>query len=77
MRLGINTLFLIPGEVGGSETYFREVLLALLALHPDLEVVFFTNVENDAYLKDLVEGHPHAECVPTGIRAMNRFERII
>ena len=77
MRLGINTLFLIPGEVGGSETYFREVLLALLGLHPDLEIVFFTNAENDAYLKELVAGHPHAECVPTGIRAMNRFERII
>ena len=29
MRIGVNTLFLIPGEVGGTETYLREVLLAM------------------------------------------------
>ena len=32
MRIGINALFYIPGEVGGSETYLCETLDALLAL---------------------------------------------
>jgi len=29
MRIGVNTLFFIPGEIGGTETYLREVLLAM------------------------------------------------
>ena len=29
MRIGINTLFLIPSKVGGSETYLRKTLAEL------------------------------------------------
>ena len=29
LRLGVNALFYLPGEVGGSETYLRETLRAL------------------------------------------------
>jgi glycosyltransferase involved in cell wall biosynthesis len=32
MRIGINTLFLIPGKVGGSETYLRKTLAELVRL---------------------------------------------
>ena len=34
MKVGINTLFLIPGEVGGTETYLRETLNRLAEEHP-------------------------------------------
>ena len=43
MRIGVNTLFLIPGEVGGTETYLRETLRALAELSEDVEWVLFTN----------------------------------
>ena len=51
MRLGVNTLFLIPGDVGGSQTYLCETLRALAAERPDWELVFFTQRENDALLR--------------------------
>lgn len=46
MRVGVNTLFLIPEEVGGSEIYVRNVLPLLPKLDPALELVVFTNREN-------------------------------
>jgi glycosyltransferase involved in cell wall biosynthesis len=53
MRVGVNTLFLIPREVGGTEIYVRSVLPALQSIRSDLEIVVFTNRENhdsfDAY----------------------------
>ena len=42
MRIGVNTLFLIPGEVGGTETYLREVLLAMAKSSVGIEWVLFT-----------------------------------
>jgi hypothetical protein len=51
VRIGVNTLFLIPGEVGGTETYLREVLLAMAKSFVDVEWVLFTNRENDGYLR--------------------------
>ena len=29
LHLGVNTLFHVPGDVGGTEVYLREVLLLL------------------------------------------------
>jgi len=51
MRIGINTLFLIPAKVGGSETYLRHVLAEIVALDeagPERrhEYVLFCNREN-------------------------------
>jgi hypothetical protein len=51
MKIGINTLFLIPGEVGGTETYLRQTLLAMVKHFPDFPLVLFTNCENDSVLK--------------------------
>ena len=31
LRLGVNALFYLPGEVGGTETYLRETLQELAA----------------------------------------------
>ena len=74
LRLGVNALFYLPGEVGGSETYLRETLRAL-ARRPDRpDLVLFTNAENDRVLR---AEFPAADAVPSGIAATNRFARIL
>jgi len=45
VKIGINALFLIPGKVGGSETYLRSLVRALQALPADHEYVLYTNRE--------------------------------
>ena len=77
MRIGVNTLFLIPGEVGGTETYLREVLLAMAKSSPGIEWVLFTNRENDGYLKRIFGEFPQFAFNPLPLRAMNRYARII
>lgn len=51
MRVGVNTLFLIPNEVGGSQTYLLGTLLAYAKEFTDDEVILFTNRENDEFFK--------------------------
>lgn len=46
MRVGVNTLFLIPREVGGTEIYVRSLLPALQRIEPGLSLTVFTNREN-------------------------------
>jgi glycosyltransferase involved in cell wall biosynthesis len=43
MRVGLDLLYLIPGETGGRERYARELVPALLERCPDLELVAFVN----------------------------------
>ncbi|MEO8549575.1 MAG: glycosyltransferase family 1 protein [Kofleriaceae bacterium] len=45
MKIGINALFLIPGKVGGSETYLRSLVRALQAVPGDHAFVLYTNRE--------------------------------
>lgn len=47
MRIGVNLLFLIPGEVGGTEVYTRELLKALSGHSSKPDIVLFTNNENN------------------------------
>lgn len=49
-HLGINTLFYIPGKVGGSETYLKEVVRELIPMLK-CRCTLFTNRENDEELK--------------------------
>lgn len=46
MRIGINGLYLLPGEVGGTETYLRNLLSALEKVDKENEYIVFTNREN-------------------------------
>jgi glycosyltransferase involved in cell wall biosynthesis len=56
MRIGINTLFLVPGDVGGTEIYLRQNLMAMAKQARNDTFVLFTNRENDALLRgDLTE----------------------
>jgi glycosyltransferase involved in cell wall biosynthesis len=43
MRVGLDLLYLVPGETGGRETYARELVPAMLDLAPELELVAFVN----------------------------------
>lgn len=52
MRVGLNLLYLVPGEVGGSEIYARELIAALAAEQPDWEFIVFCGREAAAELPD-------------------------
>ncbi len=44
-RVGLNLLFLVPGETGGSEIYVRHLIPKLAEARPELELVAFVNRE--------------------------------
>ena len=74
MRLGVNTLFYLPGEVGGSETYLLETLRALSRRQDAPQLVLFANRENAGLLR---AEFPQAEIVDSGVAATSRFARIL
>lgn len=74
LRLGVNTLFYLPGEVGGSETYLLETLRALGRRAGAPVLVLFANVENAQKLR--IE-FPSAEIVETEVEATRRISRIV
>ncbi len=76
MRVGVNALFLIPGEVGGSETYLVETLRALAVTQPDLDLLVFTNLENDAFLCEHLDEFANVDFHLVPLRARNRIARI-
>ena len=49
-RIGVNALYLIPGGVGGTEIYLRELLAALARIDTSNEYFVFTNLETGADL---------------------------
>ena len=50
MRIGVNALYLIPGGVGGTEIYLRNLLRSLAAIDRNNQYLVFTNRETDATL---------------------------
>lgn len=76
-HLGVNTLFLVPGDVGGTETYVREMLLGIVQEYPDLRMTLFTNCENDSMLERLFAGNPSIQTKCLGFRAARRPIRIL
>ena len=77
MKIGVNTLFLIPGEVGGTETYLREALLAMAKISAGIDWILFTNRENDSYLRRIFGSFHHFSFHLLQLRATNRYARII
>jgi glycosyltransferase involved in cell wall biosynthesis len=73
-RIGVNALYLIPGGVGGTEIYLREVLVALAALDPVNEYFVFTNLETPA---DLVPKQANFHWRPQAVHARFRPARIL
>ncbi len=70
MRIGLNLVYLVPGETGGMETYARE-LIPRLATIDDLELTAFVNTETagagEGPWRDIA-----SQTVP--VRARNRLE---
>ncbi len=77
MKVAVNTLFLIPGEVGGSETYVCETLRAVAELDAGLALQVVTNRENDAALRERFSAFPQITFHPLALRASNRYARIV
>ncbi|MEI6564999.1 MAG: glycosyltransferase family 1 protein [bacterium] len=77
ITIGVNTLFYIPGEVGGTETYLRQTLRAMAEQVSGDRLVVFTNLENEGVLKADLAAFPEVVFVPLKFRAMSRPQRII
>lgn len=77
LTIGVNTLFYIPGEVGGTETFLRKTLVAMAGQAGVDRLVVFTNLENHDTLKADLVAFPLVTFVPLKFHAMNRSMRII
>ncbi|RWX45437.1 Glycosyltransferase involved in cell wall bisynthesis [Candidatus Electrothrix aarhusensis] len=77
MRIGINTLFLVPGDVGGTEIYLRRNLLAMVADNPQDVFVLFTTLDNQGLFRDELKAFVNVEYVVLPFRAAIRPVRII
>jgi glycosyltransferase involved in cell wall biosynthesis len=72
MHVGLNLIYLVPGETGGMETYARELIPALLNERPDLRLTAFINRE----ATEVKEGpwHDLVPSVTVRVRARRRIE---
>ena len=77
MRIGVNTLFLVPGDVGGTEVYLRNTLSAMASLDSSESLVLFTNRENDRLLRADLAAYPQVEFHQLPCRAAVRPLRIL
>jgi glycosyltransferase involved in cell wall biosynthesis len=72
LHIGLNLVFLIPGETGGMEVYARELVPELVAAAPQTRFTAFVNREAAA-----AGAAPWGELIPAivlPIRARNRVE---
>lgn len=74
IRIGVNALYLIPGGVGGTEIYLRELLAALAELDRVNEYLVFTNLETQS---DLVPKQANFHWKPQAVHASFRPARIL
>jgi len=74
IRIGVNALYLIPGGVGGTEIYLRNLLEALAEIDSENQYVIFTNRETGAAL---APARPNFVTAPQPIRASFRPGRIL
>ena len=77
LRIGINTLFFVPGDVGGTEIYLRNNLLHMVEQHPQVLFVLLTARDNEAVLAADFSGSSNVEFVQLPFRAANRPLRIV
>jgi glycosyltransferase involved in cell wall biosynthesis len=69
MRVGLDLLYLVPGETGGRETYARELVPALRKRSPELELVAFVNRDAGARLAAELGDDIRAVVVPVSARS--------
>ncbi len=74
MRIGINALYLLPGGVGGTEIYLRELLEWMPRIAPEHEYFLFVNRESEnASFTENSQFH----VARTGVRAASRPVRLL
>lgn len=74
LRIGVNALYLIPGGVGGTEIYLRNLLTALADIDRENLYFIFTNRETG---RDLIPDRPNFVWQPQPVRASFRPARIL
>lgn len=74
MRIGINALYLLPGRVGGSEIYVRNLVRALPLVSPGDRFVIFANRESAGVFESI---SPDVEVVNCALNAASRPARIL
>ena len=73
-RVGLNLLYLVPGETGGMETYARWLVPALAQASPDVELVAFVSREA---VDELSTAFSHeVEVVGTETKGRSRVRRV-
>ncbi|HBG46743.1 MAG TPA: hypothetical protein DDW94_07110 [Deltaproteobacteria bacterium] len=72
MRIGINALYLLPGRVGGSEIYLRNLVKWLPRVAPENEFLLYVNKESEGVL-----GAEGVRVVACNVRAESRPMRIL
>lgn len=74
LRIGVNALYLIPGGVGGTEIYLRNLLQAMAAIDTEDQYFVFTNHETGSALVPVKTNFRH---VPQPVHAQSRPARLI
>ena len=69
MRVGLDLLYLVPGQTGGRETYARELVPAMLERSPELELVAFVNRDAGPQLAAELGGRVRAVVLPVSARS--------
>jgi glycosyltransferase involved in cell wall biosynthesis len=77
MRIGVNTLFLVPGDVGGTEIYLRNNLEQMAARFPTHTLVLFTARDNEALLRTDLQRFDNVEFCLIPVTASVRPLRIV
>jgi glycosyltransferase involved in cell wall biosynthesis len=72
VHVGLNLIYLVPGETGGMETYARELIPALAREHPNLEITSFINLET--HNRDDGPWHEVGRTVLVPVHARRRSE---
>ena len=74
MRIGVNALYLVPGEVGGTEIYLRNLLIALAKIDTSNEYLIIVNAGTDA---EIVPATPNFQLLRYSVNAAFRPARIV
>jgi len=77
MKIGVNALFMIPGEVGGTETCLRKILPCAAEAFPQDEFIIFANDENRTVLASDLRSCDNVSLVDMRVRATSRWRRAL
>ena len=75
MKIGVDALFLIPGEVGGSETWFRKTMMRLPEIMEGDEFAVYASEECFSALAADLSAYDNVTMVRTHVSARSRIRR--